>query len=204
MRLSSFCLALVILIANFPAHAETTPVSIADGQVLRGEFSQERTLAGFKAPLKSTGDFVLSPSQGLIWRTRTPFQITTVISPTGLVQYAAGSEVLRLSASRMPVLSSFYELVSSALSGNQKALGDRFTVHQTTGTNGWRIDLTPRDDEASPPTFESVSVQGARFANEILILKPRGDRDKVTFSGQQLSTDPLSKDEAALLSGQSK
>lgn len=200
----TLALALLILIAAFPALPEGLPTTIAAGQVLRGNFVQERILAGFDAPLRSEGRFVLAPAHGLIWRTEVPFPITTVISPTGLVQYTGGTEILRLSASRMPFLLRIYELLGSVLAGDRSALGERFVVRQSTEGGRWRIDLTPRESSAPGMPFETVIIFGTHFAEEIEIRKPRGDLDRLRFTGQVLSSGPLSPDETGVLSGNPK
>lgn len=200
----AFALALLISSAVFPARSEGPPTPIAAGQVLRGHFVQERVLAGFDAPLRSEGRFVLAPAHGLIWRTEVPFPIVTVISSAGLVQRTGGTEIMRLSASRMPFLARFYELLGSVLGGDRSALGERFVVRQSTEGGRWRVDLTPHENAGSAMPFESVTILGTRFAEEIEIRKPRGDRDRLRFTGQALSSGPLLPEETVLLSGQPK
>lgn len=200
----AFALGLLISIAAFPARSEEPPTTISADQVLRGRFVQERVLAGFDAPLRSEGRFTLAPAHGLIWRTETPFLITTIISPAGLIQRTGGTEIVRLSASRMPFLARFYELLGSVMAGDQSALGERFVVRQSTEGGRWRLDLTPLEGSAHSMPFNSVTILGRRFVEEIVLRKPRGDQDRLRFSEQALTSAPLSAAETELLSGNPK
>ncbi|PAL02656.1 outer membrane lipoprotein carrier protein LolA, partial [Staphylococcus hominis] len=46
---------------------------VAKVNVLRGEFSQDKQVSGFKNPLRSQGRFVLAQDRGVIWTTLKPF-----------------------------------------------------------------------------------------------------------------------------------
>ncbi|WP_431855367.1 outer membrane lipoprotein carrier protein LolA [Azospirillum sp.] len=191
-RIVVFLLAL----AAFPALAAET---LSDGQVLRGAFVQERFLKGFQAPLKSEGRFTLAPGRGLIWRTEAPFAVTTVMSPAGLVQEVKGSETMRLPAARMPFMSKLYTMLGGALTGDWKALEDMFAVERAGDAGAWTLHLTPRraDDPTMP--IRAIDVRGGRFVEEVEIIKPDGDRDRLTFRDQRLKVEPPTADEAALL-----
>jgi len=196
-RLLRIVLALAALLA-LPLPAQATE-PLTEGQVLRGGFVQERFLKGFQAPLRSQGRFVLAPGQGLIWRTETPFAVSTVMSPAGLVQEVRGAETMRLQASRMPFMSRLYTMLGGALTGDWRALEDMFAVERTGDAAAWQMLLTPRraDDPAMP--VRAITVRGGRFVDEVEIAKPDGDRDRLTFHAQALSRDPLAADEAQLL-----
>ncbi|CAO3416807.1 LolA family protein [Azospirillum argentinense] len=192
---------LLALLAAFPVLvAETLAAeTLSEGQVLRGAFVQERFLKGFQAPLKSEGRFVLAPGRGLIWRTETPFAVTTVMSPAGLVQEVKGNETMRLPAARLPFMSKLYTMLGGALTGDWKALEDMFAVERGGGTDAWTLHLTPRraDDPTMP--IRAIDVRGGRFVDEVEIVKPDGDRDRLTFRDQLLKAEPPTADEAALL-----
>ena len=173
---------------------------VAPGQVLRGRFTQERRIKGFDRPLISTGDFVLAPGQGLIWRTEHPFAIVTVITAKGLVQTVGGTETTRLAATRLPFLARLYDLLGAALSGDWQALGTQFTVTRQGDAAHWGLTLVPHagaDPLAMP--FRSITLRGGTFLDEALIARLDGDSDRLAFSGQTLGAGPPSDAEAALL-----
>ena len=199
MRVMAMALAIAVVAATGPVIAQEPGITIAAGEVLRGRFVQERALVGFDAPLRSEGRFAFSTERGLIWRTERPFSIVTAISSAGLIQKSGGTEVLRLSAARMPALARAFDLIRGARVGDWRALEQHFSVRKHASNDGWRVTLEPRTASAAP--FESVDVAGDRFAERIEIRKPGGDVDRLRFSDQALSNVPFTPDELALLDG---
>lgn len=171
--------------------------AIAAGQVLRGNFTQQRRIAGFNHPLLSSGDFVLAPGHGLIWRTRQPFAIVTVITPAGLVQTVDGAETTRLTAAKLPFLARLYDLLSSALDGDRHALDADFLVTEHRDAQDWELQLTPRTTSDSMP-FRGITLRGAQFLNEVRIDGRDDSSDRLVFSAQALGNG-LSPAEKTLL-----
>lgn len=186
--------ALILLLTAASAQAE--PAVLTSGDVLRGRFVQERHMQGFANPIRSEGAFVVAPGRGLIWRAETPFAVTTVVTPTGLVQSVAGAETTRLPASRLPFLSKLYDMMAGALAGDWKALEGSFTVNRGAGT----VLLNPlRADDPTAAQILSISARMSRFVDEVEIKKPNGDFDRLVFKDQALNTQPLDAAEAAQL-----
>lgn len=195
----SFIAALFAILLSLTAFTASAAPRVADGEVLRGRFVQERHLKGFAAPLRSEGRFFLAPSRGLIWTTEKPFAVTTVISEAGLVQEINGNQTLRMPAAKLPFLSRLYQMLGGALAGEWKALETDFTVAREGTEDDWRLVLSPKkaDDMAMP--FRSIAIKGTRFVDEVTLTKPDGDFDKLTFVDQALSSGPLSADETLAL-----
>ena len=194
----SFLLCLPGLVLAAAARAQYRRV--ARGEVLRGHFRQERQIKGFDRPLVSTGDFVLAPGEGLIWRTDHPFAIVTVITAAGLVQEVDGTETTRLTASRLPFLARLYDLLGAALSGDWQALGTQFQVTRHGDARQWDFELVPlpgTDPMALP--FRTIALHGGSFLNEVRIVRLDDDSDRLMFSDQTLGTGGLSEAEAAHL-----
>lgn len=180
--------------------AGAEPQVIATGEILRGHFTQDRTLAGFAKPLHSTGDFVLIPGHGLLWRTNTPFENATVIQPQGIVVRANGQETLRLSADRFPGLSHLYDVLGGAVGGNTAALQTDFVVRRSNLSSGWQIVLTPQHpDTPTMSQIKSLTVTGHQFVETIEIDKGGGDFDRLGFLDQAVTRGAPRADEAALL-----
>ena len=195
---AALLLMLLAVVTARPAPA-ADPVRLAEGQLLRGRFVQERVLKGFNAPLKSEGRFLLAPGRGLIWRVEKPFAITTVMNPGGLMQEVRGTETMRLPAAKLPFMSRMYAMLGGAMTGDWKALDGVFTVVHESGASGWSLLLTPlkADDPAMP--IRRIDVRGNRFVETVDIVKPDGDSDRLTFLDQALSTAAPGPDEEQLL-----
>lgn len=186
---------IVGLLWTSPALA-ADPAVLKDGDVLRGRFVQERHLQGFAQPVRSQGVFVIAPGRGLIWRTESPFAVTTVVTPAGLAQSVNGTETNRLAAARLPFLSKLYAMMAGALSGDWRALDGIFVVTRQPG----RVSLAPKGaDDPVAQQITGISARLDRFVEEVEITKPAGDRDRLLFTDQVLNARPLDAEEAALL-----
>lgn len=184
---------------SLAALGATAAPRIAEGEVLRGRFIQERHLKGFAAPLRSEGQFLLAPGRGLIWKTEKPFAVTTVITEAGLVQEVNGSETLRMPAAKLPFLSRLYQMLGGALAGDWRALETDFTLARDGNEDDWRLALTPKKADDMMMPFRAIAVSGTRFVNEVTLTKPDDDFDKLTFLDQALSSGPLTAEESAAL-----
>jgi hypothetical protein len=189
-----------LVAAGAAAAGEAVPRMLAEGEVLRGHFVQDRVLAGFAKPLHSEGSFVLVGGKGLIWQGETPFKTTTVISASGILQLVDGKEAMRLPASRLPVLSHFYEVLSGALSGDSSLLEKDFKVAATADAARWRLVLTPaRQDDVALGQIASITVSGPDLADEVEIRKQAGDADHLRFLDQSVAPTALTAEESRLL-----
>ena len=191
-RIPAALLALLLLVGA----ADADPAAIRPGDIVRGQFVQERHLQGFSKPLISEGWFVLAPGEGLIWTVQSPFAVTTVVTPAGLLQQAAGTESLRLPVSQVPMMSRLYQMLDAALSGNLGVLETAFAVTR----DGKRLTLVPlaNGGTAAVP-FRRLDLEVGQFVETVEIHRQEGDFDRIRFSDQRLSAGPLEPDEAALL-----
>nr|WP_282189074.1 LolA-related protein [Azospirillum sp. SYSU D00513] len=151
--------------------------------------------------MKSGGTFLLAPGLGLIWRTETPFAVVTVMSPGGFLQEAQGQETMRMPAARLPFMARLYGMMSGALTGDWAALSDIFSVTREDGGPGqpWRLRLEPLKPGDPNMPVRSITVSGTRFVETLEVMKPEGDRDRITLLDQRLSTTAPTAEEARLL-----
>ena len=156
-------------------------------------------MEGFSAPLKTKGDFVLAPGQGLIWEAKEPFAMTTVMTANGISQQNGSVETLNLPSSKAPFLAQLYNILGGALAGDTRTLEQQFDVVQSNDANGWHLALTPRQQAGADLAIREIQIDGRRFVDHVVIDKASGDRDELTFIGQTVSNDPLSAAETDLL-----
>lgn len=164
--------------------------------VLRGQFVQRKTIAGFKKPLVSSGGFVVARERGLIWTTETPFPSELLIKPNQLVSIH-GDQKEVLDASREPGLRAFNQLIIALLAGDVSALQSQFNVVHSASSNGrWQLQLRPK--EAGMALFiQEISLSGGDFVEQVQLQEGSGDSSLIEFSAQQAST--LSAQEQAVL-----
>jgi hypothetical protein len=198
LLIGALAVAHVVALPTSAAPAvDVTPM--AQGQILRGRFQQQRFLQGFQGPLKSSGTFVLSPGLGLIWQTESPFALTTIMSPAGLVQEVAGRETMRMPSARIPFMSKLYAMLGGALTGDWDALSNAFNITRKGEGKSWRLRLEPKraDDPAMP--IRAMDLHGSRFLEDVDVIKPNGDHDRIVFLSQKLESASPTPEEARLL-----
>jgi len=196
------CCVTLVLGAVAPSRAAPPvegTIRLQEGQILRGRFEQERHLEGFQTPLKSSGTFLLVPGRGLVWRTEQPFAVTTVISPAGLMQEVHGRETMRMPTAKLPFMSKLYAILSGTITGDWSALASAFNVVRTPQSNGWSLQLTPLNPDDPNLPIQSIRARGGKLLDQIELVKPHGDRDRLVFLNQKIETARPAAQEAALL-----
>lgn len=183
-------LFVLIIMLPFLASADvgTGQTVIGPNDILRGHFTETKHLQGFNGPLVTRGHFVVAPKYGLIWAIESPFPTTTVITPAGLVQRINDKNVMHLTAQKIPFLLHLYDALGGALIGNWKALEADFIVTQNGDEQNWEVTLVPRKADNPAMPFSSITINGHRFVENVVMTKPGGDSDTLTFSNEVISS----------------
>ncbi|MCH2276625.1 outer membrane lipoprotein carrier protein LolA [Thalassospira sp.] len=177
-----------------------SPATIGTEQYLGGSFTMDRHLDGFEKPLTSNGDFVLSPANGLVWRTLAPFPGTTILDDHGITRI--DDQGNRDELARGDQFHQFVELISAVLAGNWQPLEQRFDItRDTTEQDAWQVILTPKDGSTIQNQISKITATGNDFVENVRLEKPTGDHDAITLSDQSLQGLPLPPEFAALLTG---
>jgi hypothetical protein len=165
--------------------------------LLRGEFEQRKTLAGFHNPIVTRGDFVVARGQGVQWHTAQPFDGTLVVTRTRLVTLGAdGTPGDALDAQAEPALRQVSEFVFALLGADLDALAARFTLQgEAVGAHGWRLVLTPRDARLAA-FLARATLEGDRWVESVRLEEARGDVTQIRFS-HQATLGALTPEQAA-------
>lgn len=189
---------LVCLSTGHRALAETTkPTPLDQNEYLRGTFELARHLDGFKKPLLSRGEFVISPQYGLLWKTTFPFPGITVLKGDGIFTttqngdrnaMASGSETRQ-----------FVSMISSVLSGNWSSLESQFDVHKNSvQSDGWQVTLMPHMNKTVAAQVSKITASGDTFVRKVMIEKPSSDQDVIAFDDHVVARGPLPPEFATL------
>jgi hypothetical protein len=197
IRLILTLLILAIPSSTFAAAPNGGQVIIGKEEILRGHFVEERNLKGFTKPMKSVGHFVVAPARGLLWGVEKPLATVTVITPAGLAQSINGDKVINLPVQKMPFMLHLYDMLGGALAGNWQAMEKDFSVVRSGDSQNWRVVLTPREADNPAMPFATITVSGSRFVEHVVLVKPHGDSDTITFLDQAIAPMPPSAAENA-------
>lgn len=192
----------LLLAGSATAHdAEPAMDAITAGmarpEVLRGEFSQEKRIGGFKNALRSQGRFLVARKRGVIWTTLKPFPSEVVVTADRIFsRQRDGSRQVQLDARQQPALRSVNAVMFALMSGDVQALRSQFEIEATREAQGWRLGLTPKS-AALARAFRSLSLRGDRYVREVEIVEANGDRTRIQFSGMSETPAVLAGDEAS-------
>lgn len=180
---SQTCIA-ADLLENVAARIHRTPL-------LRGDFTQERTLAGFSKPLRSTGTFIAARGHGVLWTTTAPFPGELVITESAIRERVDGVDTVVVDANREPALRQVNRILLALLQGELATLREQFSVSGSVDPQGWQLKLTPQGQLAE--LIGSIEVGGGSQVESVAILERNGDLGRIEFTalttGDSLSTE---------------
>lgn len=202
VRLSSALLCALIFVAApqvqaaDPAIVDAITQAVARPDVLRGQFSQEKQVSGFRNPLRSQGQFVVARQHGVIWTTLKPFPSEVVVTADRILsRQRDGSTRVELDARQQPAMRSVNAIMFALMSGDVQALSGQFNVAASREGQGWRLRLTPKSAMLAK-AFESLTLQGDRYVRQVEIVEANKDRTQIQFSALSEAPATLSADEA--------
>ncbi|HAU80660.1 outer membrane lipoprotein carrier protein LolA [Stenotrophomonas sp. TWI273] len=199
-RLLRTLCVLVMLAVVAPALAatdvEAVKQRVAKVDVLRGEFTQEKQVAGFKNPLRSQGRFVLAQDHGVIWTTLKPFPSEVVVTRDRILsRQSDGSSRVELDGRQQPAMRSVNAIMFALMSGDAQALSAQFTVKvEVLPGNAWKMQLTPRSAMLGK-VFAQLTLSGDRYVREVQINEANQDVTRIHFAGMSDTPATLSTDE---------
>jgi len=191
---------LVMLAVVAPAWAandvDVVKQRVAKVDVLRGEFTQEKQVAGFKNPLRSQGRFVLAQEHGVIWTTLKPFPSEVVVTRDRILsRQRDGSSRVEMDGRQQPAMRSVNAIMFALMSGDAQALSAQFTVKvEVLPGNAWRMQLTPRSAMLGK-VFAQLTLSGDRYVREVQINEANQDVTRIHFAGMSETPATLSADE---------
>lgn len=203
-RCARLLLCLLLCVVAPLLHAAEPPAetlgtltgAVARPDVLRGEFTQEKQVSGFRNPLRSQGRFVVAREHGVIWTTLKPFPSEVVITADRILsRQRDGSSRVEVDARQQPALRSVNAIMFALMSGDVQALSSQFTVSASRQGQGWRLQLAPRSAMLAK-AFESVTLQGDRYVRQVDIVEASKDRTQIRFSALSEAPATLDADEA--------
>ncbi len=183
-----YLLLLIYLFLPLQVSAADGGQRLAPGQVLTGSFVQERHLKGFKQPIRSSGKYLITVADGLVWETLKPFPATLMVTAREVVQMQNGDVVGRQAFTGQGGAAHLVKILSGMLIGHvQKGKGLDIGEREGEPAN-WRQEIR-FSDTASAARIDRIELQGGEFVWQAEIFRSGGDRDLLTFSDQSVGAE---------------
>ncbi|XDU73444.1 outer membrane lipoprotein carrier protein LolA [Rouxiella sp. WC2420] len=156
--------------------------------VLRAEFSQQRSVSGMDQKLNSSGNLLISRSDGLWWQQQKPFPLSLLLTDSKMVQTMAGQAPQVVTAQNNPQMFQFNSLLTALFHADHRALEQNFTLNfSDLGQGNWRLVLEPKTSPLNR-LFKTITLDGQNYLNNIDINDMQGDSTKIRFFNQR--TEP--------------
>ncbi len=185
-----FSCSVLVSGAHAACGAELVPAiaqRLTQPEVLRGEFTQRKSVAGFSKPLQSTGRFLVARKYGVLWQTQRPFAGELRLTRNQILASHNGVETFRLDAEREPAISAINGLMFSLLNGDISALAEHFSITGDVDGARWQLVLDPRQPTLAK-IMQQVQLRGDQHVQKIIISEANGDHTEIEFRNQLVDT----------------
>ncbi|WP_350996709.1 outer membrane lipoprotein carrier protein LolA [Shewanella sp. TB7-MNA-CIBAN-0143] len=179
----------------------------------RGQFVQLRHLQVLKKPLLSQGQFIFSPTQGLVWQQQRPFNTLMVLKDQQLIQQNSQGKIQHFSsrANGNPIAQQLPRLLQAIMAGDIAALSADFnlfmpatqlaTQPETQPENrSWQLGLQAKDPQVQS-SMGNITLSGDTLIRSLIMISNQADvRDYTQIQFTQTQQGQLSEAELALFS----
>ena len=183
MRWPGFVLSLLLL-SSVSMASELTLTTLSEqlAQHLqqRSSFVQLKTVKGLSRPVRSSGEVLVVPDQGVLYSLLKPLPARYGIGRDTLLLEESGQQRI-LQASDAPWLRTLGRLLHGTLSGELQGLEQDFHCQLSNTATGWQLILTPRREPLTLALLD-VQLQGDRTVRQVLIRDRNGDQTELQFA----------------------
>ena len=163
-------------------------------ELLRGDFSQSKTLQIFDRPLISKGTFLLSHKQGLVWKQQDPFLVSLVLANNKLSQQFVDQAPEIIEAKDNPMVFYFSHLFLALFKGDLNALNEQFELTLKSNNEGWRLHLKPKSAPLNK-VFSTIEIHGVDQIDKLNLIELNGDATTISFTNISNQPAQLSEQE---------
>jgi hypothetical protein len=177
-------LALALLLAPIALRAEIAEdiqARLQPFQILRGEFSQAKSIRILKKPLKSSGSFVLVRGKGVLWSTAKPMASLLKVTQNEITQIKEGKAAFSLKAGEQPALKLVGRVLFAVFSADLAALKQDFEIKGSVEGGHWKAQLSPKQAWIAKAA-KRITLEGGKALQGIEIDEMNGDHTAIHFS----------------------
>jgi hypothetical protein len=149
-------------------------------------FAEAKHIGLLRHPLRSTGQLVFIPRQGLYRQLNSPFQQEMLITDRAIYQRYASGATETMALAKLPAAKAFVEAFLAVFSGSWDTLHTHFHVYFSAHESGWQLGLKP----AHPVMAKVISCLVLDGAQERLLAlhvqESNGDVTSDRFSDARI------------------
>ncbi len=155
--------------------------ALSEKKITKGDFRQIKLIFRLKREMVSTGVFVISADDGILWETQNPYASTMVMTKNSLVQINAKGKKTLMNSETNATFAQFANVLSSVFNANPKTLTENFNVEVVgTSSEAWNINLTPKNSSIKK-FIASIDMAGHGSIEIMTLHEPNGDYIRYEF-----------------------
>jgi len=181
VALLAAALAAVAVYAQGADDLDRIMKALAAEPAATARFTETRTSALLREPIRSAGTLAHGPGGRLEKHTITPRDERLVVEGGTVTYQRAGGERRTLRLADLPGVLAMIEGLRGTLAGDLAALRRHYRVELQGGYEGWKLFLLPRDAQVAE-LVSDVRIAGSRGdVGEVEIREASGDRSVLTL-----------------------
>ena len=173
--------------------------TISSHKITKGTFNQTKVIKKISREIKSSGTFVVSSDNGVLWNTQKPFKSSMAITKSGIVQTAANGKKSVISSNGNATFEQVSSLMASLFNGEVASLNNNFEIEFIGSQENWNVNLTPRDSSVRS-FIQVIEMAGHDSIDTMVLHEPSGDFTKYEFSSQTFPATLTDEEKAAFSS----
>jgi hypothetical protein len=147
---------------------------LAEHPVVKGTFTQKKTITRLNRSLVSSGNFIIDAKLGIVWETLSPFPSTMAIGRDYIVQSVSGGAKKKLDAAGNDTFLRLSETLSAVFTGDAQKLLENFENYFTETDGTWTLGLIPLES-AIRSFAATIIMSGGSVIKSIAIYERNGD-----------------------------
>lgn len=155
----------------------------------RGNFVQEKYLPSIQRSLTSSGTFLITATEGIIWQTEKPYPSIMVVGMSHVSQGSSPQTMSRMDTGGNRLFMEFSRAISAAFSGNIDTIRKAFHLTFSSRDSRWQLVLEPKE-QAVAQMVESIQLQGSGVLETVTMTEQNGSTVTYTFSNHSFSQEP--------------
>ncbi len=166
---------------ELPEHFATINAQLAEAEVVRARYVEEKTLTILRRPLRSEGRLVFCAGRGVHRVMTTPFDKEWFITSTGITQHHPDGETEQIDFAAMPMARAFAGAFLHIASGDVPQLRKDFRLYFRGDDEDWTMGFVPLG-EPLDAVIESMVLTGrGALLQSLVVVETNGDTTRTTF-----------------------
>ena len=146
---------------------------LAKNRLIRGDFELSQYIKKTGKELKSSGVFVLSADDGIIWFTEKPVSTVMAVTKNYMIQEINGKK-RKIDGSKNPTFMETAKVISAMFTGDYEKITESFDVHYKIEKQDnvfvWKAVLTP-NDKTLASYFKAVEISGTKSGENTFLTR---------------------------------